>query len=233
MTDAEQAATVNGLSLKYTLRRVQLVLLAAALVDALLLAWFRHIGADYYAHIFNAAMVVLILLYGHNIIRVLYLRMVSLVGLYFAAGYAILSAVVLPDTPLVFLNLIHQPIQFLWFKINAGLILLLAWLVFELRKPCVTEAILKAKPLSKDIIGPDKKSLPYVFQLVFVTVFLAIMYSSLLPASNNKQFSARAVREAELSLRKNSVDEKYRIWGKVIAYDGKSLQSIPVEWTEK
>ncbi len=250
MTDVEKAETIKKPSLEHVLRRVQLVFLAAAIADVMLLVWFRHIGTGYHAHICNAAITVQLLLYGHNINRVLYVRMVSLIGLYFAVGYAVLSTIVLPDARLVFLNLAHQPLQFLWLKVNAGLIVLITWLVLELHKPSVAEAILKANPLANDIIGSQKKSLPYVFQLVFVTIFMAIMYSSLLPASKNKQFSARAVSEAELSLRKNSEDMKYEfyvewldasysdtkgthVWGKVSVYDGKSLQSIPVEWNEK
>lgn len=169
-------------------------------------------------------------------------------ALYLAIGISLLYNFIWASPELTFLRLITEPLRFLWFKAYVGPIALLGWLMHYFRRPLILNSLLDRIPNARKFFSPETSRKYTLMEIGFVCLVISITFLAKTIVTYNLSYIDRAIREANAQMKSRHVAEyKYfvewlnadnaanptRIWGKVSVYDGKSMQSIPVEWPAK
>jgi hypothetical protein len=183
--------------------------------------------------------------------RALFVLVSCTVGLLLVFAHTLVIDIILPPVALSLIRLKVEPIRFVWQQLNIGLIAMLFWIVFELCRPCVVQNITGAIPRTVPLIGDKFKAKYYVAPAILLSIFLMLLLGPTLTTSLEGKYDVRAMKEAQSRLAGlvkdvdtyvlyvewtnaayNSSREGIIVSSKVSAYNGSTLLSLPIEWTE-
>lgn len=244
MTDSN-SSTERPDALSNRLRFVRHVLVAVAIADA---AIFVRLGIEYtpWCFIISAFVLTRVVTSKPDDIFNTYYALPT--ALYFVVGTVFVHTVVLPPLELTFLKLTMEPLQFLWFKVYVGPVGLLSWLIYYFQQPDILKPLLELNPSARKFFSTKTARKYTLVEIGFVIVWLLIASPAHFIMMNNQSLIDRAKSEAAKQIKLDpAVENKFyvewlsthnaakptKVWGRVSVYDGNTLRSIPVVWSEK
>jgi hypothetical protein len=227
------------------LRFVRYVLVGAAVLDALI---FVTVGIEYTAWCFIVSALVLTKLETSKPDEIMNTYFLLPTALYLVLGIVFIHSVIWPPLELTFLRLATEPLRFLWFKAYIGPITLLGWLIYYFRRPAVLKPLLDLNPGARKFFLPKTARKYTLMQIGFAMVWLLGGFPAHFILMSNSAFVDRAKDKAAAQM-KSASEAKYqyfveslsadnaanpsKVWGRVSVFDGETLRSVPVEWSER
>ncbi len=246
LSNDTEKKSVTGLDgLHRRLRLVRYVLGIVAVFDGVI---FVSVGIEYMPWCLIASALVLTKIETSKPEEILDAYCYLPTALYLAIGISLLYNFIWASPELTFIRLTTEPLRFLWFKAYFGPIALLGWLMHYFRRTFILNSLLDRNPNARKFFSPETSRKYTFLEIGFVCLVISIGFLAKTIVTFNHSYIDRAIREANAQMKPSHVAEyKYfvewlnadnaanptRIWGKVSVYDGRSLQSVPVEWAEK